>query len=165
MLLLMILLPQTGLCQRSVSAGVEVSGVYRKSANISPFDAYRLYGPLVQLTRQREGSRIAVNVQSGFSWVRSEQYNDVYSIPLNVGLAYQMQTQNVYGITASAGTRFMFSGDADQTKLLPSLKIGICYDLFKGMPFSVGYERAGKSDMVFARFMVTLLRYPKPASR
>jgi len=155
-LLLALLLPFTALGQCKLSFGGEMTGVHKKSANINPFDAYQLFGPIVQWSQKRDSSKVQVNLQTGFSWVRSSTFSSgVYSIPLNAGIDYRFSSEivYVYGITAAAGTRLMFSGDAG-ARLLPSFRIGVYYDLFKGVPLKVGYEHVGNSNGIFAQLII-----------
>jgi hypothetical protein len=151
---LIMFLPLTVYCQRKLSFGGEVVGVYKKSENIRPFDAYRLFGPLVQLSYRKEGSKLQTNIQTGFSFVRSDSFSNVYSIPLSIGGDYQFTTETVYGLTAAAGTRLMFSDDADKARLLLNFRVGVYYDLFKGVPLKIGYERIGNSDGIFVQLVV-----------
>jgi opacity protein-like surface antigen len=149
----LLLLPFLGHSQRKISLGAEMTGIHKKSPNINPFDAYQLFGPIVEWSQKRDSSNVQVTVQTGFSWVRSATYSNVYSIPLNAGIQYRFSTKTIYGLTGSAGTRFMFSGD-DKARFLPSLRIGVYYDLFKNVPLRIGYERVGNSNGIFAQLIV-----------
>jgi hypothetical protein len=74
-------------------------------------------------------------------------------IPLSAGIQYRFSTKTIYGLTGSAGPRLMFSSD-DKARLLPSLRIGVYYDLFKDIPLRIGYERVGNSNGIFAQLIV-----------
>lgn len=154
-LLLTLLSPLPALSQHKLSFGGEMTGVHKKSSNISPFDAYQLFGPIAQWSHKRDSSKVQVNVQTGFLWVRSSAYSHVFGIPLNAGIDYRFSSEivYVYGLTAAAGTRLMFS-DNTGIRLLPGLRIGIYYDLFKGVPLKVGYERIGNSNGIFAQLII-----------
>lgn len=150
---LLLIIPCYGYSQLVLSPAIELMGVFKKSENISPLDAYYLVGPAGQLSRKTEGRRLQPNIQTGFCWVKSETFSRVYSIPVTAGFDYQFEPDKVYGITAAAGPRLLFSDDAHRTVLHLSFRAGLYYALFNSIIMKYGYERIGNSNLLFAQLV------------